>query len=153
MPPLPSLLPLARESISDQSDCMTWEQATPTLPQASKVQQQQAQSPQGKERCVKNLGLLGPVVGLTNLGNTCYLNAAVQLLLACQPFMQELRKQPGMGTVHHKSDENINPEVAGQTSQDLLSASHFGNGPLGFALKQAIIHANGEHLRAEFPLA
>jgi ubiquitin C-terminal hydrolase len=55
------------------------------------------------------------VVGLTNLGNTCFFNSSVQLLLACAPLQQMLQRK----------------------EHDIT------RGPLGFALQQAVLHASG----------
>jgi ubiquitin C-terminal hydrolase len=55
------------------------------------------------------------VVGLTNLGNTCFFNSSVQLLLACAPLQLMLQ----------------------QKEHDIT------RGPLGFALQQALLHASG----------
>lgn len=55
------------------------------------------------------------VVGLTNLGNTCFFNSSVQLLLACAPLQHMLQ----------------------QKEHDIT------RGPLGFALQQAVLHASG----------
>lgn len=56
------------------------------------------------------------VVGLTNLGNTCFFNSSLQLLLACAPLQQQL----------------LQPE------HDIT------RGPLGYALQQAAVYADGE---------
>jgi ubiquitin C-terminal hydrolase len=56
------------------------------------------------------------VVGLSNLGNTCFFNSSVQLLLSCAPLQQMLAQK----------DHDIS------------------RGPLGFALQQATLHAAGK---------
>jgi hypothetical protein len=55
------------------------------------------------------------VVGLSNLGNTCFFNSSVQLLLSCSPLQQMLAQKDHV----------------------------ISRGPLGFALQQATLHAAG----------
>eukprot|EP00775_Hariotina_reticulata_P013930 gene13930-14049_t len=56
------------------------------------------------------------VVGLSNLGNTCFFNSSLQLLLACAPLQVML----------------LQPE------------HQLSKGPLGFALQQAALYAAGK---------
>lgn len=56
------------------------------------------------------------VVGLNNLGNTCFFNSSLQLLLACAPLQQMLLQQDHQLT----------------------------KGPMGYALQQAAMFASGE---------
>jgi ubiquitin carboxyl-terminal hydrolase 16/45 len=60
-------------------------------------------------------GASGGVAGLTNLGNTCFFNSAVQLLMATPALQQAF----------------------------LGEARRGAQGPLGFALQQAFKHAAG----------
>lgn len=91
------------------------------------------------------------VVGLSNLGNTCYLNAALQLLLACEPFMAELQQQqqqqqqPDIQAAA-KCQAPASCATLGQqgSQQEAATASHFGKGPLGSALQEALLHVSGE---------
>ncbi|GAX76570.1 hypothetical protein CEUSTIGMA_g4016.t1 [Chlamydomonas eustigma] len=62
-----------------------------------------------------------PVTGMKNLGSTCYLNAAFQLLMACSPFVHEIVKL-------HKSPQHD---------------SHFGKGPLSYTVKEAVLCMSG----------
>eukprot|EP00878_Enallax_costatus_P008689 GHUV01009083.1.p1 GENE.GHUV01009083.1~~GHUV01009083.1.p1 ORF type:complete len:779 (+),score=406.61 GHUV01009083.1:288-2624(+) len=62
-----------------------------------------------------NTAISTAVVGLNNLGNTCFFNGSVQLLLACSP-LQQILEQP----------------------EHCIS-----KGPLGFALQQAAKFASG----------
>lgn len=55
------------------------------------------------------------VVGLSNVGNTCFFNSSVQLLLSCAPLQQMV----------------------------LLKDHDITKGPLGYALQQASLHAAG----------
>ncbi len=55
------------------------------------------------------------VVGLNNLGNTCFFNSSVQLLLSCEPLQQQL----------------------------VGDARPLAKGPLGYALQQAFVNING----------
>lgn len=59
------------------------------------------------------------VVGLSNLGNTCFFNSSLQLLLACAP-LQQLLLQPD---------------------------HHISKGPLGYALQQAALFVQGRWQR------
>lgn len=80
-------------------------------------QPQQAPASAGVAGC----GGDGPppgITGLVNLGNTGFLNAVLQMLLACPPLRDAL--------------------VAGDRKQSMK------RGPLGFALQQVFAHVHGE---------
>eukprot|EP00955_Chlamydomonas_euryale_P078980 363227-Chlamydomonas_euryale.AAC.5 len=105
--------------------------------------------------------MLGPPVGLSNLGNTCYLNAATQLLLACAPLIAELRAlQSGRSSTKNGGRDAAGDapmagdgtgtgglgDGGGGSGGDGGAAREppmFGRGPLGFALLQAVLHASG----------
>lgn len=67
----------------------------------------------------------GAAVGLTNLGNTCFFNSALQLLLACPQLNAACKPRPAF-------------------SEGGPAPPALGKGPLGFALQQALLNVNGE---------
>ena len=80
-----------------------------------------------------------PPLGLTNpSGQTCFLNAPLQLLLACPPLMQQLQ-HPRSRALHDALHGA--PGLHGAPS--LHGAPGLGKGPLTFALQQAALHASG----------
>ncbi len=73
----------------------------------------------------------GPAVGLTNLGNTCFFNSAVQVLLAC-PHLQNA----AAASVASRRSQS-------QAAGSAAAGPTLGRGPLGFALQQAFLNING----------
>lgn len=95
--------------------------------------------------------------GLHNLGNTCFFNSALQLLLACAPLQQQLLgagDNTTNGTSTSSSDVGVSLNGGGSSSSG--SAGHsagggsaaavYSKGPLGYALQQAFLHTAGEAL-------
>ena len=70
---------------------------------AQQAEQQQAEQQQAEQQEVQKNPMLKGVVGIQNMGNTCYCNTTLQLLRACpewnafciiQPFKEQLKDIP-----------------------------------------------------------
>lgn len=60
--------------------------------------------------CVYN-AVLGVVIGLQNLGLTCYLNSLLQALSSCDIFVEWINKQKYKGQVAIAMQELVNSKI------------------------------------------
>lgn len=76
--------------------------------------------------------------GLCNLGNSCYFNSSLQLLLSCPPLVAHMLGGPSPQAAAGREGHAGSPgsmAVAAPASRTSL-----GRGPLGYSLQQAMLH-------------